>query len=107
MSDLLREAALLLLRREEAQNVITFRVKVTNDRPAGIARESFERRDQRRCLGHINLHARRHAEPIGRPVDVWYPLELTLKRQRRTQVQQQSAATAPDRIDHIRPEQTC
>lgn len=43
MSDLLREAAFLLLRREEAQNVITFYVDVTNDRPAGIARESFER----------------------------------------------------------------
>jgi hypothetical protein len=43
LSDLLREAALLLLRREDAQNVITFRVHVTNERPAGIAQESFER----------------------------------------------------------------
>jgi Ribbon-helix-helix protein, copG family len=43
LSDVLREAALLLLQRENAQNVITFRVHVTNERPAGIAQESFER----------------------------------------------------------------
>ena len=43
LSDLLREAALLLLRREEAQNVITFRVNVTNEQPAGITRESFDK----------------------------------------------------------------
>lgn len=43
LSDILREAALLLLQREEAQNVITFRVSVTNERPAGIARESFDK----------------------------------------------------------------
>jgi Arc/MetJ-type ribon-helix-helix transcriptional regulator len=42
LSDVLREAALLLLHREEAQNVITFRVNVTNERPAGITRESFD-----------------------------------------------------------------
>jgi Arc/MetJ-type ribon-helix-helix transcriptional regulator len=32
LSDILREAALLLLRHENAQNVITFRVDVTNER---------------------------------------------------------------------------
>jgi Arc/MetJ-type ribon-helix-helix transcriptional regulator len=41
LSDVLREAALLLLHREEAQNVITFRVNVINEHPAGITRESF------------------------------------------------------------------
>jgi hypothetical protein len=43
MSDVLREAALLLLEREEAQNVITFRVSITNEHRAGIARESFNK----------------------------------------------------------------
>ena len=43
LSDIVREAALLLLKREEAQNVITFRVSVTNDRPAGIEHESFDK----------------------------------------------------------------
>jgi Arc/MetJ-type ribon-helix-helix transcriptional regulator len=43
MSDVLREAALLLLEREEAQKVITFRVSVTNEHRAGIARESFNK----------------------------------------------------------------
>jgi hypothetical protein len=41
LSDVLREAALLLLRQEEARNVITFRVNVTNERPAGIEHRSF------------------------------------------------------------------
>ena len=40
LSDVLREAALQLLAREEAQNVITFCVKVSNEtRPGGIACE--------------------------------------------------------------------
>ena len=42
LSDVLREAALLLLHREEAQNVITFRVNVTNEHPAGVMRETFD-----------------------------------------------------------------
>jgi hypothetical protein len=42
LSDVLREAALLLLHREEAQNVITFRVSVTNEHPAGITHQSFD-----------------------------------------------------------------
>lgn len=46
LSDILREAALLLLQREEAQNVIIFRVNVTNEHPGGIARESFDREIQ-------------------------------------------------------------
>jgi Ribbon-helix-helix protein, copG family len=41
LSDVLREAALLLLRREEAQNVITFSVNVTNEHTGDVARESF------------------------------------------------------------------
>jgi hypothetical protein len=41
LSDVVREAALALLRREEAQNVITFRVDVTNERTGGIVHESF------------------------------------------------------------------
>jgi Arc/MetJ-type ribon-helix-helix transcriptional regulator len=40
-SDVVREAALLLLAREGAQNVITFCVDVTNERTGGVARESF------------------------------------------------------------------
>ena len=43
LSDLLREAALLPLSREEAQNIITFHVNVTNEQPAGITRESFDK----------------------------------------------------------------
>lgn len=35
LSDILREAALLLLRHENAHNVITFRVDVTNQRTGG------------------------------------------------------------------------
>ncbi len=41
LSDVLREAAVLLLAREAAANVITFRVDVTSERPGGIVRESF------------------------------------------------------------------
>src|SRR5260370_41806243 len=44
LSDVLREAALRLLAREEAQNVIIFCVGVTNEtRPDGIAHESYRR----------------------------------------------------------------
>ncbi len=44
LSDVLREAALRLLAREEAQNVIIFCVSVTNEtRPDGIAHESYRR----------------------------------------------------------------
>jgi hypothetical protein len=44
-SDVLREAALLLLAREEAQNVISYSVKITNEtRPDGI-RHTTERGD--------------------------------------------------------------
>ena len=42
LSDVLREAALLLLQREEAQNVITFRVNVINEHPAGIVRQTYD-----------------------------------------------------------------
>jgi Arc/MetJ-type ribon-helix-helix transcriptional regulator len=42
LSDVLREAAILLLHREEAQNVITFRVNVTNEHPGEITRQSFD-----------------------------------------------------------------
>jgi len=35
LSDILREAALLLLRHENSHNVITFRVDVTNERTGG------------------------------------------------------------------------
>ncbi len=41
LSDVLREAALALLRREEAQNVITFCVNVTNERTGVVTQESF------------------------------------------------------------------
>jgi hypothetical protein len=43
VSDVLREGAVLLLEREESQKIITFRVSVTNEHRAGIARESFNR----------------------------------------------------------------
>jgi hypothetical protein len=43
VSDVLREAALLLLEREKAQKVITFHVSITNEHRAGIARESFNK----------------------------------------------------------------
>jgi hypothetical protein len=39
LSDVLREAALLLLQREAATDVITFRVSVTNNHPAGVTQE--------------------------------------------------------------------
>ncbi len=43
-SDVLREAALLLLAREESQNVISYRVRVTNEtRPGGIPHDSFRK----------------------------------------------------------------
>jgi hypothetical protein len=41
LSDVLREAALALLRHEEAQNVITFCVNVTNERTGVVTNESF------------------------------------------------------------------
>ncbi len=41
LSDALREAALLLLAREEAQNVISFNVAVTNERSGIAANISF------------------------------------------------------------------
>ena len=41
LSDTLREAALLLLAREEARNVISFNVAVTNERIGIIANTSF------------------------------------------------------------------
>jgi Ribbon-helix-helix protein, copG family len=41
LSDVLRVATLLLLRREEAQNVITFSVSAANERTGGVAHESF------------------------------------------------------------------
>lgn len=41
LSDVLREAAVLLLAREEAANVITFRVDVTNERSGRVVSESF------------------------------------------------------------------
>jgi hypothetical protein len=56
MSDLLREAALLLIQREEAQDVITFHVDVTNERPAGVARESFEREISAVLSDHPSHH---------------------------------------------------
>lgn len=41
LSDVLREAALLLLAREESRNVITFDVSVTNGRAGTTANRSF------------------------------------------------------------------
>jgi hypothetical protein len=42
LSDVLREAALLLLAREDAQNVVSFSVKVTNEtRPDGISHDAY------------------------------------------------------------------
>ena len=41
LSDAVREAALLLLAREEAQNVLSFNVSVTNERSGVIANKSF------------------------------------------------------------------
>jgi len=41
LSDVVREAALLLLAREEAQHVITFNVAVTNERGGATANKSF------------------------------------------------------------------
>ncbi|HUZ35622.1 MAG TPA: ribbon-helix-helix protein, CopG family [Streptosporangiaceae bacterium] len=41
LSDVLREAALLLLAREEASNLITFEVSVTNEHLGGVVHESI------------------------------------------------------------------
>jgi hypothetical protein len=41
LSDALREGALLLLAREEAANLITFEISVTNERLGGVTHESF------------------------------------------------------------------
>jgi antitoxin component of RelBE/YafQ-DinJ toxin-antitoxin module len=41
LSDVLREAALMLLAREEASNLITFEFRITNERTGGITHESF------------------------------------------------------------------
>ena len=41
LSEVVREAALLLLARDEAQNVITFNVAVTNERSGVTANKSF------------------------------------------------------------------
>jgi Arc/MetJ-type ribon-helix-helix transcriptional regulator len=42
LSDILREAALLLLQRDQAQNVIRFHVQVTNERSGVTANQSFD-----------------------------------------------------------------
>lgn len=42
LSDVLREAALLLLAREEPTNVIAFKVAVTNERIGEISRRSYD-----------------------------------------------------------------
>jgi len=42
LSDVLREAALLLLAREEPTNVIAFKVAVTNERTGEISRRSYD-----------------------------------------------------------------
>jgi hypothetical protein len=41
LSDVLREAALLLIAREEASNLITFDVTITNERRGDVIHESF------------------------------------------------------------------
>jgi hypothetical protein len=41
LSDVVREAALLLLAREQERNVITFSVAVTNERSGTVANRSF------------------------------------------------------------------
>lgn len=43
LSDVLREAALVLLAREEASNLITFEFRVTNERIGEVTHESFRR----------------------------------------------------------------
>jgi len=44
LSDVLREAALQLLAREEAKNVRTFNVRITNEtRPGGIRQETYQK----------------------------------------------------------------
>ena len=43
LSDVFREAAVQLLQREAAQNVVTFSVDITNEtRPGGISRKSYQ-----------------------------------------------------------------
>jgi len=59
LSDVLREAALLLLHREEAENVITFRVNVTNEHPAGIMRQTYDSEIHAAVL-HRMVCQRRH-----------------------------------------------
>ena len=41
LSDVIREAALLMLANEQAKNVITFKVDVTNERTGEVVRESY------------------------------------------------------------------
>lgn len=43
LSDILREAALLLLDREQEQQVIRFHVQVTNERSGTTVKRSFDR----------------------------------------------------------------
>lgn len=43
LSDILREAALLLLNQEEQEGVIRFHVQVTNERSGVAIRQSFDR----------------------------------------------------------------
>ena len=42
LSDVVREAALLLLAREEPKNVITFSVEMTNPRTGKISRDTYQ-----------------------------------------------------------------
>jgi hypothetical protein len=41
-SDVVREAAVLLLAREEPKNIITFKVDVTVERSGGVSRRSYD-----------------------------------------------------------------
>jgi hypothetical protein len=41
LSDVLREAALVLLAREEASNLVTFEFRVTNERIGEVTQETF------------------------------------------------------------------
>lgn len=41
-SDVIREAAILLLAREEQKSVITFKVDVTVERAGGVSRRSYD-----------------------------------------------------------------
>jgi len=42
LSDVIREAAILLLAREEPKNLITFKVDVTVERVGGVSRRSYD-----------------------------------------------------------------